>query len=185
MKVSWKDIVFVHNATIGINSVLRSLWSIIRDRRSKDQNMMDCCRRFKILHLSTVYGAVGYTIQHVADMFNLEIVNVPVSYPCSTRRILASVETELQKGDVLLSLFDHISSSPGVIVPVQPLSKLCQAHGSLVFIDGAHAIGQVPLDLTTLGADFFVTNCHKWLHSPRGCAVSVFFSRSGYIYIYI
>jgi selenocysteine lyase/cysteine desulfurase len=38
-------------------------------------------------------------------------------------------------------------------------------------IDGAHAIGQIPLDLKEIDPDYFVTNCHKWLYTFRGSAI--------------
>ena len=73
-----------------------------------------------------------------------------------------------------LAVFSHISSVPAVILPVEELSTLCKDAGMAVLIDGAHALGQIAVDVTTLeraGADYYVANGHKWLYSPKGSAV--------------
>jgi hypothetical protein len=56
------------------------------------------------------------------------------------------------------------------VVAQKELVELIHAHGARVLVDGAHAVGQVPLNLHELNADYFVSNCHKWLYAPRGCA---------------
>lgn len=47
----------------------------------------------------------------------------------------------------------------------------CRAPGVLVLVDAAHALGQQPLSIAALGADFVAANCHKWLGGARGSAV--------------
>jgi len=54
------------------------------------------------------------------------------------------------------------------------LVEIAHQHGARVLIDGAHVVGQIPLNLSELDADYFVSNCHKWLYSPRGCAFAWF-----------
>lgn len=62
----------------------------------------------------------------------------------------------------------HITSFSAVILPIQPLIERARAAGIWTVIDGAHAVGQIPLDLHALGADFYGGNCHKWLSAPQG-----------------
>src|SRR5262249_826984 len=64
--------------------------------------------------------------------------------------------------------FSHITTVTGVILPVKELCRLARERGIMSHVDGAHAIGQIPLDLHDLGCDFYSTSPHKWLLAPKG-----------------
>lgn len=64
--------------------------------------------------------------------------------------------------------FSHITTVTGVVLPAKELCQLARKHGVLSHIDGAHAIGQIPLDLHDLGCDSYASSPHKWLMAPKG-----------------
>jgi isopenicillin-N epimerase len=64
--------------------------------------------------------------------------------------------------------FSHITTVTGVVLPAKELCALARRKGALSHVDGAHCIGQLPLHLGEIGADFYVTSPHKWLMAPKG-----------------
>lgn len=65
-------------------------------------------------------------------------------------------------------LVSHITAFTTLIFPVAEICRRARAAGILTIIDGAHALGQIDIDLGALGADFYVASCHKWLCAPKG-----------------
>lgn len=60
---------------------------------------------------------------------------------------------------------------PAIVNPIDKIIPMLKQRNISVLIDGAHAIGQVPINITALDPDYYVTNCHKWLYAARGCAL--------------
>jgi isopenicillin-N epimerase len=147
------DVVFVPNATTGCNAVLRSL------RLQADD---------EILYASHIYNAVRNTVIHVAGGSGAKMVVAEIPYPQPDKAaILSNIERAITRR-TRIAVFDHITSPSGLVLPIAEMIALCHAAGVPVLVDGAHGPGQVPLDLPTLGADWYVGNCHKWLSAPKG-----------------
>ncbi|KAL0095145.1 pyridoxal phosphate-dependent transferase [Phycomyces blakesleeanus] len=155
-----KDIVFVTNASNAVNSILRSLPFEEGD---------------KILCFNTAYNAVAKTTDYIKDSRKVELVKVELNYPLSDSQVVQVIKETITKQAnperFRLCVMDGISSVPGVVFPFEKVVKLLKEYKILSLVDGAHCIGQIPLNIRHADPDFFLSNCHKWLFAPRGCAV--------------
>jgi isopenicillin-N epimerase len=70
-----------------------------------------------------------------------------------------------------LAVIDHVASGTGMIFPVEEIAAECRRRQIPILVDGAHAAGLLPVDLTRLGADFWTANMHKWICAPKASAV--------------
>jgi isopenicillin-N epimerase len=150
-----KDLAFVENATVGANAVLRSLRFAPGD---------------EIVMLSHVYGAVRNTIRFVAERSGATIVEAAVPFPAPEPDAIVANLARALTPRTRLAVLDHITSASALVLPIERMIAACHDAGAKVLVDGAHAPGQVALDLPRMGVDWYVGNCHKWLMAPKGCA---------------
>ncbi len=151
------DLVYVTNATVGLNIVARSL-----DLRPGDE----------VLSTDHEYGALDRTWRFLCAKRGAKYIRQPVPVPIDAQRAAEVIEA-VWSGvtDRTRVLFiSHITSPTAITFPIKPLIDRARERGIVTIVDGAHAPGQIDLNLRELGADFYSGNLHKWLMSPKGSA---------------
>lgn len=151
-----EGLVFVDNATTGVNAILRSFPFEPRD---------------EILVTSLGYGGVNNVVQYVCDSTGATMRTIlmpgPDSLPIDHVRAVANALGDRTR----VCVVDHITSQTALVLPVRDIADVCRDAGVLLLVDGAHAPGAINLDIESLGADWYVANLHKWAFAPRSCGV--------------
>jgi len=112
-------------------------------------------------------------LNFLANTVGIIPVQFSVTFPVqSAQDFLAPLEAALKQhgADVKLASIDHISSFPTCVLPIKEIVALCHQYSVPVLVDGAHAIGNIPIDIGDINPDFYTSNGHKWLYSPKGSA---------------
>ncbi len=148
------DLVFVPNATTGVNIVARSLQLQPGD---------------EVLATDHEYGACDATWQRACQEAGAHYRRVAIPLPYDAQAWADQVMNAV--GPRTRAIFaSHITSTTALIFPVAELCGRARQAGIATLIDGAHAPGHVAVDLRSIGADFYTGNCHKWLCAPKGSA---------------
>lgn len=148
-----ENLVFVANATAGVNCVLRSL---------------DFAPGDEIVIADHGYNACNNVARYVAERSGAKAVVAEIPVPVtSPDDVVEAVLSRVTKRTRIVML-DHVTSPTAIVLPVEQVIARLTALGIDSFIDGAHAPGMVPLDIERLGPTYYTGNCHKWLCAPKG-----------------
>jgi isopenicillin-N epimerase len=150
------EVALVPNATFGVNVVARSL-----DLGPGDE----------VLTSDHEYGACRHVWQYLSQKRGFRLVTRPVGLPAAPAEPLVEQLWHGVTPHTRVIFLSHITSATAVRLPIEAICARARAAGILTLIDGAHALGQLPLDMEAVGADFYTSNAHKWLCSPKGSAI--------------
>jgi isopenicillin-N epimerase len=153
LRVRAENVVFTQNVTQAINIVARSL-----DLGPGDE----------VLASDHEYGACERTWRFLSRKRGFTCITRHVSVPWTSREYLVDDFMQGVTPRTRVIFISHITSPTAVVFPVQEICLRARLSGILTIVDGAHAPGQIPLDLTSVGADFYGGNLHKWLCAPKG-----------------
>ena len=147
------NLVYVTNATVGINIVARSL-----DLGSEDE----------VLSTNHEYGACDRAWRFISQKRGFAYINQPISMPIANVDDFIGQFWQGVTARTKVIYLSHITSPTAVIFPVAEVCRRAREEGILTVVDGAHAPGQISLNLEETGADFYSGNLHKWLCAPKG-----------------
>jgi len=152
-----ENIAFVANATTGVNTVVKNL-------RLNTEDI--------ILVNSHTYGAIVNTVDSAIRRAEADLLELDIPLPIRSEEQIVDLILEPCRRNVSIRLviLCHIASASALLFPVAKIAKELHKLGVLVLVDGAHAPGQLDLNLENLGVDFYTGNLHKWCYCPRGAA---------------
>lgn len=149
------DLVFVVNPSYAVNIIAKSFLLKEGD---------------EVLATNIEYGACdktwNYYCKKAGAVYKRQTIRFPIgSKEDFVQQFFAGVSNRTR-----LIFISHITSATALRFPVEEICAIAKQKGIPVFIDGAHAPGQEPVDLQKLNVDFYTGACHKWMMTPKGCS---------------
>ena len=153
LKTAPENLVFVPNATFGVNVIARTL-----DFQPGDE----------LLTSNHEYGACDNIWSFLSQKKGLKVIQREIPLPLPSKEEMIEIIWEGVSEKTRLIFLSQITSPTAIRLPVEEICQRAREAGILILVDGAHAPGQLDLDLDNIGADFYTGNCHKWLMAPKG-----------------
>lgn len=151
-----EEIALVRNATEGLNYVA---------------NGLDLARGDEVIYTDEEHGSGKSPWLEKQQRYGVVVKEITLPKPPSSKQQILDLFEAARTPRTRVVMASHITSSTGCLLPVKEICAWARAHNILSFIDGAHTIGMISLNLREMGCDFYITSPHKWLLSPKGIGV--------------
>lgn len=149
------DLVYFPNPTTAVNMVARSL-----NLKPGDE----------VLTTDHEYGAMDRTWKFLSKKQGFKYARRPIPLPVTTHEDFVEHFWGGVTARTRVIFISHVTSATALTFPAKELCRRARDAGLISIVDGAHVPGQIPLNLTDLGADYYTGAGHKWLCAPKGSA---------------
>ena len=147
------DLVYVTNPSYAVNAVAKSF-----NLKEGDE----------ILTTDLEYGACDKTWSYYCKKAGANYIRQHISLPVQSKEQFVEEFYRGLSSKTKLIFLSHITSATALRFPIEEICALAGQKGILTFVDGAHAPGQIHIDLVNLGVDMYTGACHKWMMTPKG-----------------
>ena len=147
------DVVYVPNPTYASNIIVKSL----------KLNPGD-----EVLTTDLEYGAIDKTWEYYCKKSNAKVIRQKIELPIVSKETFIEQFFRGLSNKTVAVFLSHITSTTALMFPVKEICEIAKEKGLLTCIDGAHAPGHLPIDLSQLKADIYTGACHKWMMTPKG-----------------
>lgn len=151
-----QDIGWTANATVAIATVLQNI-----DWREGDE----------ILACDQEYMSAINEVRRLEARRGVKLVCPPLRLPIASEEEIVETLMAAVTDRTRLAILSHITSPSAFILPVAELTRRLRRRGVEVLVDGAHAPGQIPVDLKAIDPDYYVATLHKWVCAPKGAGM--------------
>jgi isopenicillin-N epimerase len=155
LNVDSDDLVYIPNATHGVNIIARALNLGAGD---------------EILTTNHEYGACDYTWDYLCGKADARYIHRSIPVPVCSEDDMVEQFWQGVTAHTKAVYLSHITSPTALRLPVEKICALAKQAGIVSIVDAAHSPGQIPVDIKFLDADVVFGNCHKWMLSPKGAA---------------
>jgi len=150
-----EGMIFTPNVTVALNAIASSIQLKAGD---------------EVLTTDHEYGTIIATWARMCDRNDAVLRQVAIELPIGTQTDFVDAFWEQVTSRTKVILLSHISSATALVFPVREICARARKAGIITVIDGAHAVGHIELNIENIDADFYTSNCHKWLLTPKGTA---------------
>ncbi len=147
------DVVYVTNPSYAVNIIAKSL-----DLKAGDE----------VLTTNLEYGACDRTWKYYCGKKGASYIRLKIRFPLQSKEDFIDQFLSGITEKTRMIFISHITSSTGLRLPVEEICAVAKERGIFTFVDGAHAPGQLDVNLATLQADMYTGACHKWMLTPKG-----------------
>ena len=159
---NFNEIALVRNATEGLNYIANGL-----DLKPGDE----------VIYTDEEHGSGKSPWLLKQKRYGVVVREVTLPKPPASKQQILDLFEAARTPRTRVVMASHITTMTGCVLPVKELCAWARQNYMLSFIDGAHVIGQFPINLHDIGCDFYITTPHKWLLSPKG--IGVLYIREG------
>jgi isopenicillin-N epimerase len=125
----------------------------------------------EVLLTDHAYGAVALAARRQVRRAGATARTVALPLGAPPAEAVSRIRSALRPGRTKLLIVDQIASATAQILPVRDITTAAHEHDIPVLVDAAHVPGMLDVDVSAIGADFWIGNLHKWAFAPRGTAL--------------